>query len=104
MGTLVAFVSGPTSSATPEQIFDGIHYEVKVSWSDPSDPRPQPNWAHTLLNIFVGTGVLLLFTLVSGLAYGLLRLAVSRLFPGLIFDRPSDSDMIIFKLEGPPHK
>lgn len=104
MGTLVAFVSGFSSSEPSEQIFSGIHYGTELSWSDPSALRPQPNWVHTLLNIFVGTGLLLLFTLASGLAYGLLRLAVTRFFPGLIFDRPSDSDMIILKLEAPPHK
>ena len=104
LGTLVAFAAGPKTNEAAAQLFDGIRYETKVSWSDPSDPRPQPNWAHTLLNIFVGTGVILLFTLVSGVAYGLFRLGMKHFFPGLIFDRPSDSDMIIFKLDVPSHK
>jgi len=57
-----------------------------------------------LLNIFVGTGVILLFTLLSGLAYGLLRLGLKEFLPGVVFDRPLDSDVIIFKLEAPPPK
>lgn len=104
MGTLVAFVSGPKTAAEAAPLLDGIRYQTQVSWSDPSDPRAAFNWPHTLLNLFVGTGLILLFTLLSGVAYALIRLALKRYFPGLLFDRPSDSDMIIFKLEGPRPK
>jgi hypothetical protein len=104
LGTLLVFVSGPRTTDEAAPLLEGIRRTTEVSWSDPSDPRAAFNWTHTLLNIFVGTGLILLFTLLSGLAYGLLRLGVKRFFPGLIFDRPSDSDIIIFKLEGPPPK
>lgn len=104
LGTLVVFVSGSPSAEAANQLLDSIRYQTEVSWSDPSDPRGQMNWPHALLNIFVGTGLILLFTLLSGLAYGLLRLGIKQFFPGVIFDRPSDSDVIIFKLEAPPPK
>jgi len=103
-GTLVAFVSGYRSAEEAGRLIEGVRYSRQVSWSDPSDPRALLNWPHTLLNIFIGTGLILLFTLLSGLAYGLLRLALKEFFPGVIFDRPVEGDVIIFKLEAPPPK
>ena len=103
-GTLVALVSGHQSTEAADRLIEGVNYTTQVSWSDPSDPRAQINWPHTVLNIFLGTGLILLFTLASGIGYGLLRLALTRFFPGVIFDRPSEGDVIIFKLEAPPPK
>jgi len=103
-GTLVAFVSGHRSPVAAGRLLEGVRYSRQVSWTDPSDPRAQLNWPHTLLNIFAGTGLILLFTLLSGLAYGLLRLGLKEFFPGVIFDRATGGDVIIFKLEAPPPK
>lgn len=103
-GTLVSFVSGLESGQAAASVLEQVPYEMKVSWSDPSNPRPEPEWAKMLVNIFIGTGVVLLFTFLSAVAYGLLRLLIKRLFPGVLFDRPSENDLIILKLEGPSRK
>jgi hypothetical protein len=96
-GTFVAFVAGAEAGAAEELL--------TVSWSDPSDPRPRLAWALTLVNIFIGTGVFLLFALLSGVGYGLLRVLVKRLAPGRVFERPGSSDeMIVLDLQHDPQE
>ncbi len=97
-GTYVALVAGTESAQAAARLLERVRYEMKVSWSDPSDPRAAISWAKTLLNIFVGTGLFLLFALLSGIAYGLLRLLIVRLAPGKVFDRPGSGDMITLDL------
>lgn len=97
-GTYVALVAGADSAQAAARLLERVRYEMKVSWSDPSDPRAAISWAKTLLNIFVGTGLFLLFALLSGIAYGLLRLLIIRLAPGKVFDRPGSGDMITLDL------
>lgn len=102
LGSLVAFASGFSDPAHASSLLEDVRYELKVSWSDPSNPRAQQNWAKELLDIFVGTGFFLLFALLSGVAYGLLRVLVKRLAPGKVFDRPGSSeDMIVLDLRNP---
>lgn len=97
-GTYVALVAGADSAQAAAELLERVRYEMKVSWSDPADPRAAISWTKTLLNIFIGTGLFLLFALLSGIAYGLLRLLVMRLAPGKVFDRPGSGDMITLDL------
>jgi len=97
-GTYVALVAGANSAEAAAELLERVRYEMKVSWSDPSDPRAAISWAKTLLNIFVGTGLFLLFALLSGIAYGVLRLLVIRLAPGKVFDRAGSGDVITLDL------
>lgn len=97
-GTLVVFVAGPASEQAATQLLDRVRYEAEISWSEPSEPRPEVNWAKTLLNIFIGTGLMLLFALLSGLAFGVVRLIINRLAPGKVFDRPQDTEIIQLNL------
>lgn len=94
-GTLIAFIAEADSRASAEELLDRVQYEWQISWSDPSDPRPRAHWAGTLANIFIGSGVFVLFALLSGIAYGLVRVLVKRLAPGRVFERPGSSDEII---------
>jgi len=97
--SLVVLVTETASSEVAENLLDQVRYELKVSWSDPSDPRPRLNWAKSMLNVFIGTGLLLLFALLSGIAYGLLRVLIKRLAPGRVFERPgTGEDMIVLDL------
>jgi hypothetical protein len=102
-GTLIAFVAEADSQPAAEELLERVQYEWQVSWSDPSDPRPRADWAGTLVNIFVGTGVFLLFALLSGIAYGLARVVIKRLAPGRVFERAGSSgEMIVLDLQHDP--
>lgn len=97
---LVVLVTDTASFVVAESLLDQVRYELKVSWSDPSDPRPRLSWAKSMLDIFIGTGLLLLFALLSGVAYGVLRVVVKHLAPGRVFERPgTGEDMIVLDLQ-----
>ncbi len=98
LGSLVIFASG-VDSAGATGLLEQVRVQTRISWSDPSEfQQEDPNWGKTLLNIFIGTALFLLFALGSGIAYGLLRLGIKRMAPGKIFDRPEDSDVITLNL------
>lgn len=97
-GTLVVFVSGVTSGQDAANLLNRVRYEAEISWSETSDPRPQPDWALTVLNLFIGTGLFVVYALFSGLAFAGVRLLVMRLFPGKVFDRPEDTEIIQLNL------
>lgn len=97
-GTLVVFLAGVESGQEAARLLGQVRYEAELAWSEPSEPRSAESWAKTLLNISIGTGLLLLFTLLSGLAFGVVRLLVKRLLPGRVFDRPEDTEIIRLNL------
>jgi hypothetical protein len=45
------------------------------------------------------TGLLLLFSLVSGIAFGGIRILVKRFFPNRVFDKAEDTEMIRLDLK-----
>lgn len=100
-GTMVVFVAGIETGRAAATLLNRVRYEAELSWSEPAEPRSVPNWPKTLLNIFVGTGLLVLFAFLSGVVFGIVRLIVKRLFPGAIFDRPEDIEIIRLDLEVP---
>lgn len=97
LGTLVVLVAGVDSGRAAAGLMEQVRYEAELSWSEPSELKTEANWAVTLLNIFIGTGLILLVALLSGLAFAGLRLLITRLLPGRLFDRPKD-DVIILNL------
>lgn len=101
-GTLVVVVAGIESQQTAERLLDQVRYETEISWSRPAKPRPQIDWVLTIFNILVGTGLLLLFALLSGVAFGVVRLLVKRVLPGKVFDRPEDTEIIQLNLNFRP--
>ena len=97
-GTLIVLASGVTSEMEAANLLNRVRYEAEISWSETSDPRPQPDWALTISNLFIGTGLFLVYALLSGLAFGTLRLLMKRLLPGKVFDRPEDTEIIQLNL------
>lgn len=102
-GTLVAFVEGLKSAQAADRLASRVKYGIEISWSEPSEARTDSNWAKTLLNLFVGTGLFVLFALGSGLLFAAIRLIVKRLAPGKVFDRPSNMEIIQLDLENRLH-
>jgi hypothetical protein len=50
----------------------------------------------------VGTGVICMFALISGIAFGGLRLVVKRFFPDKVFDRSSHLQVLQLGLGSKP--
>jgi hypothetical protein len=94
-GPLVAIVDPNASPEVAETLLASIRHEFQVTWNE---PRPEPNAAEVILTIFKVTGVALAVTLIAGICFGVVRILVKKWFPGQVFDRPKDMEVIQLKL------
>jgi hypothetical protein len=95
VGALFGIVAGAADESTAKFILDGMNYETQVTWDE---PRPDLSIAEVILTIFSFIGIALVFTVVVGISYGGFRIFVKARYPGRVFDRPEDMEIIQLKL------
>ena len=100
--SLLSAVLGATSAAYAERLRKDVNYETEVTWHQPTHTITDPPWVVVLSRIFMGTGVFLVAALVLGIAFGGIRVLTKRLFPGKVFDRPQDIEVLQLGLSGKP--
>jgi hypothetical protein len=93
-GSLLALVLSPVSERAAAQLRDEIKYGTEVTWNEPSQTLTDPPWVTVLKNIFLGTFAFCGLAIVLGLAFGGLRVITKRLWPGKVFDRPEDMEVL----------
>ena len=97
-GPLVVMVLESTDPEIASSFLDRVSYVSSVSW----DPKAEPlSVGHMMLSVFLYVGAIIAITMVAGLLFGLLRLVISWLFPGKIFDREATYEVIRLKLPPP---
>ncbi len=102
IGAILALVRGTKDPAVAKAILDGVNYETQVTWNE---RRPDISIRDVILTIFTFIGIALIFTVVIGLSFGGVRVFVKRRYPGTVFDRPEDMEIIQLKLDqGLRHK
>lgn len=98
-GPLLAVVSGSVSVNDARSLASTVNYDADVTWNQNTSFDKKNNLANLLVNIILLCGILIGLALVAGLAFGGLRIAVQRLFPGKVFSRPEEVDFIALHLE-----
>jgi len=76
-GPLVAVVLSPPDPDVAERLLDGIRYQAEVT-RDEYVPTRRDNIGELLYNAFILIGILLVFSVVSGLAFGGVRAWLRR--------------------------
>ena len=99
-GTLLAIVLAPSSRAYATRIRDAVNYETQVTWNEPTHTITDPPITTVLAKIIIATGVFMLVAIVFGVAFGGVRVLMKSLFPGKIFDRPEQMDVLQLGLSG----
>lgn len=94
----LAFSSQPGKFA--ESILSGVKFGHDVTWNEPSFKAKEPSINIMVVGAFVGTGVILMLAVVSGLGFALLRLVTKIFFPGKVFDRPDRIEILQLGLTG----
>jgi hypothetical protein len=84
-GPLVAVILSPSDKDAAERLLARVNYQATISWSQ-HVPTRRDNIGDLVLGIFSLAGMLLLFCLVAGLAYGGLRVIRRRYFKRWAFD------------------
>ena len=100
--SLVALVAGTRSQTIADTLFQNVKYHADLTWNEPSFSYTQPGWGTILVGIIFGTGILCVFALASGLAFGILRIVVKHFWPGKVFDRTSQVQILQLGLSSKP--
>ncbi len=98
--SLLSLVFEPTSAMHAQAIRDEVNYETEVTWNEPRQTATDPSMVTIMVKIFLFTSVFMMVAIVVGAAFGGLRVVVKRLFPGKVFDRPQDLEVLQLGLSG----
>jgi hypothetical protein len=98
--SLLSLVLTPVSAEAAAQLRNDIRYNTAVTWNEPSQTLTDPPWLLVVKGIFVGTLVFCGIAIVMGIAFGGVRVLTKKLFPGKVFDRPEDIEVLQLGLSG----
>jgi len=98
--SLLSLVFSPTSPEHAQAIRDEVNYETEVTWNEPSHTATDPPMVLIMFKIFIFTGLFLGIATAVGVAFGGVRVIVKRLFPGKVFDRPENIEVLQLGLSG----
>lgn len=98
-GPIVAVAAGPLSHSEARAILGSVSYEADVTWNENTYLSKRDNLANLLFNVIILCGVLIGLALVIGIGFGGVRILAKRLFPGRVFDRPEETEIISLHLD-----
>jgi hypothetical protein len=98
-GPIVVVINGNIPENEAESLRAAVNYDANVTWNQATKINPKDNIANLIIGIFVLIGIILLFALIFGFAFGGLRVMAKRLFPDKVFDRPEDVEIIKLNLK-----
>jgi hypothetical protein len=100
--TTVEVVAGIVSAAEAKALLAQLDSGEELTWNEPGFSLADANLNAVIASIIVGTGILCMFTLVAGLAFGGVRLVVKRVLPGRVFDRGTAMNVLQLGLASKP--
>ncbi|MCL6565385.1 MAG: hypothetical protein K6U09_03075 [Acidobacteriia bacterium] len=99
---LVAVVAEAESSQMANRLLDRIQVETQVTWNEPGFLAEEPPFSTMLIGVFLGTGLLVLFCIFTGLAFAGVRLFIQKILPNKVFDRPKRVEILQLGLSSKP--
>jgi hypothetical protein len=93
-GSLLAIVLSPSSAAYASRVREAVNYETQVTWNEPTHTITDPPITSVLVKIIMATGAFMLVAIVFGVAFGGVRVLMKKFFPGKVFDRPEQMDVL----------
>ena len=100
--SLLSLVLSPVNAQSAASLRENIKYGIAITWNEGSHVLTDPPWLVTVKNIFIGTLVFCGIALVMGVAFGGVRVLTKRFFPGKVFDRREDIEVLQLGLSGKP--
>ncbi len=100
--TMLAIVSGARSEAEADKLLDRIQSGAEVTWNEPTWQFKEPTIGAMIVGAIEGSGVICMFALIAGIAFGGFRLVTKRLFPDKVFDRSNTMQVLQLGLGSKP--
>jgi len=98
--SLLSLVFAPTSPEHAQAIRDAVNYETQVTWNERGQKATDPPIMVVMYKIFLFTGLFLGVATGIGIAFGGFRVIIKRVFPGRVFDRPENIEVLQLGLSG----
>ncbi len=93
-GSLLSLVLGPSSAAFGDSLRNAVRYETAVTWNEPTHKLTDPPWLVIVGRIIILTLLFMGLAVAVGAAFGGVRVLLKVFFPGKIFDRPGQMDVL----------
>jgi len=100
-GRILVLVAGSLTADAAKTIASNVNYNADVTWNQNTYHNPKDNVGRVVLGGIFLSAVLIGILLVSSMAFGGFRVAVKRLLPGKVFDRPDQIELIALHLSDP---
>jgi hypothetical protein len=99
-GSLLSMVLAPSSAEYATNLRTAVDYETQVTWNEASQTATDPPITSVMVKILIGTGVFMVAAVVLGIAFGGVRVVTKRFFPGKVFDRQNQMEVLQLGLSG----
>jgi hypothetical protein len=98
-GPIVVLVKGAgISSGDAKSLLGSVNYDADVTWNENTYFTRRDNVANLIVGIIILAGIIGGMSIVAGVAFGGFRLAIKRVFPNKVFDRPEQMEIIALHL------
>jgi hypothetical protein len=97
-GPIVVVASGAISQSEARALLASVNYEANVTWNENTHFTQKDNIGNLVVNILYLCFIIAGFCIVSGIAFGGIRILVKRWFPDRVFDRPEEVEFISLHL------
>jgi hypothetical protein len=97
-GPLLVVVSGAISSGDAKALLTSVNYDADVTWNQNTYATRRDNVANLIVGVILLAAIIGGMSIVAGLAFGGFRLAMKRVFPNRVFDRPEQMEIIALHL------
>lgn len=92
--SMLSLVLSPSTAEMATRLRKNINYETAVTWNEPAATLTDPSWFLVLKTVFYAAAAICVMAALGGLLYGVFRLLMKRLFPGKVFDRSSNVQLL----------
>lgn len=97
-GPILVLASGSVSSGDAKSLVSDVNYDADVTWNERTNFTRRDNAANLIVGVILLAAIVCGISIVAGIAFGGFRLAIKRLLPGKVFDRPEDIEFISLHL------
>ena len=97
-GPILVLVSGSLSAGDAKSLLSSVNYDADVTWNQNTYFTRRDNVANLIVGVIVLAGIIGGMSIVAGLAFGGFRVAIKRVFPNRVFDRPEQMEIIALHL------
>jgi hypothetical protein len=98
--SLLSIVFGTSAPQYAQAIRDNVNYSTEITWNEPHQTYTDPPFVKMLYHIFIFTILFLVVATMAGIAFGGFRILIKHWWPGKVFDRPENIEVLQLGLTG----